>query len=88
MVLLSMIGDRTIPPDPRGLKATFFRPKPTLFMNASAAIADSLLRQACMRFPHVQAGGLTAQTLNILFQVCFGSSRLHAPVSRRDYAIS
>ena len=36
----------------------------------------------------VQAGGLAARPLNILFQVCFGPSRLHAPVSLRDSAIS
>jgi hypothetical protein len=35
-----------------------------------------------------EAGGLAALPLKILFQVCLGASRLHAPVSRRDYAIS
>ena len=57
-------------------------------MNVSTAMTDSLLRQACTRFHGVQAGGLAAQALNILFQVCLGPSRLHAPVSRRDSAIS
>jgi hypothetical protein len=31
---------------------------------------------------HLTAGGLAAQSVNILFQVCLPSSRLHAPVSR------
>jgi hypothetical protein len=57
-------------------------------MNDSAAIANSLLRQACMRFRGMQASGLAAQVLNILFQVCFGPSRLHALVSPHDCAIS
>jgi len=48
----------------------------------------SLLGQACTRFRGVQAGGLATRTLNILFQICFGPSRLHAPVSRRDSTIS
>jgi hypothetical protein len=33
-------------------------------------------------------GGLAAQPLNILFQVCFGPSRLYALVSLGDCAIS
>ncbi len=57
-------------------------------MSDSTVIADSLLRQPTHGFRGVQAGGLSAQALNILFQVCFRSSRLRAPVSRRDYAIS
>jgi hypothetical protein len=37
-------------------------PYPTLFMIAYAAIADSLLRPACMRLPlRLQANGLAAQ---------------------------
>ena len=39
-------------------------------------------------FRGVQAGGLGSQPLNILFQVCLGPSRLRAPVSPRDSAIS
>jgi len=34
------------------------------------------------------AGGLAAQSVNILFQVCFPPSRLHAPVSRGVSAVS
>ena len=34
------------------------------------------------------AGGLAAQSVNILFQVCFPSSRLHAPVSPGVSAVS
>ena len=41
-----------------------------------------------MQFHGMQASGLAAQALNILFQVCFGPSHLHALVSRRDCAIS
>src|SRR5438445_13116732 len=36
----------------------------------------------------VQAGGLAAQSVNILFQVCLSPSRLRAPVSLGDSAIS
>jgi len=36
----------------------------------------------------MQADGLATQSLNVLFQVRFGPSRLRAPVSRRDCAIS
>jgi hypothetical protein len=57
-------------------------------MNASAAIADSLLRLACMQVQGMQASGLAAQVLNILFQVCFEPSHLHALVSPRDCAIA
>jgi hypothetical protein len=57
-------------------------------MIVSAAITDSLLRHACTRLSCVQAGGLAAQSLNVLFQVRLGPSRLHAPVSLRDSAIS
>ena len=57
-------------------------------MNASAAIADSPLRQAWTQWPVVQAGGLAVRSVNILFQVCLPPSQLHAPVSRGDYAIS
>ena len=34
------------------------------------------------------AGGLAAQSVNILFQVCLSSSRLHAPVSLGVSAVS
>jgi hypothetical protein len=34
------------------------------------------------------AGGLAARSVNILFQVCLPSSRLHAPVSRGVSAVS
>ena len=34
------------------------------------------------------AGGLAAQSVNILFQVCFLPSRLRAPVSRGVSAVS
>ncbi len=34
------------------------------------------------------AGGLAAQALNILFQVCFGPARLHATVSPGVSAVS
>jgi len=57
-------------------------------MTASAAIADSPLRQAWTRRPGVQAGGLAARSVNVLFQVCLPSSRLRAPVSPGDCAIS
>jgi hypothetical protein len=57
-------------------------------MTASAAITDSLLRQACTQLIGVQAGGLAARPLDVLFQVRLGFSRLHAPVSRRDYVLS
>jgi len=57
-------------------------------MNASAAIADSPLRQAGMRLSGMPAGGLAPRGLNVLFQVRFGLSGLHAPVSPGDCAIS
>ena len=57
-------------------------------MNVSAAIADSPLRQAWTRWPSVQAGGLAVRSVNMLFQVCLPPSRLRAPVSRGDCAIS
>jgi hypothetical protein len=50
-------------------------------MNASAAIADSLLRRAF-------GGRLAPHNLDILFQVCLGFSGLRVPVSPRDCAIS
>ena len=63
-------------------------------MNGSAAIAHSLLRQAWPQFPGGQAGGLAAQSVNVLITRCIwksnGSpvrlppSRLRAPVSQRD----
>jgi len=36
----------------------------------------------------MQAGGLAAQSVNVLLGVCLPPSRLHAPVSRCDCAIS
>jgi len=39
-------------------------------MDASAGIADSLLRQACMRLLGMQAGGLATQSVNALFTRC------------------
>jgi hypothetical protein len=57
-------------------------------MSASAAIAHPPLRQAWPQLSHGQAGGLAPQDLNVLFQVRFGLSGLHAPVSRGDSAIS
>jgi hypothetical protein len=57
-------------------------------MSTSAAIADSLLRQASMRLWGMLAGGLAARSVNVLFQVRFPPSRLHAPVSQRASTIS
>ncbi|MGH7255700.1 MAG: hypothetical protein ACREI3_07975 [Nitrospirales bacterium] len=37
-------------------------------MNSSTTIADSLLRQAWPRFLYGQAGGLAAQSLDVLFK--------------------
>jgi hypothetical protein len=51
-------------------------------MNAFAAIADSPLRQ------NLTAGMLAAQSLDLLFQVRLGPSRLCLPVSPGDCAIS
>jgi len=39
-------------------------------MNASAAIADSLLRQACVRSFSTQAGGLAPWSFNVLTTRC------------------
>jgi len=57
-------------------------------MNASTAIADSPLRQASTRLSGMLAGGLATRGLDVLFQVRLGPSRLHAPVSLGDFAIS
>jgi hypothetical protein len=57
-------------------------------MNASTAIADSLLRQAGMRLSGMPAGGLAPRGVNVLFQVRLRPSGLRAPVSQRDCAIS
>jgi hypothetical protein len=57
-------------------------------MNASAAIADSPLRQASMRSCGMPAGGLASPDLDVLFQVRLGLSGLHAPVSLGECAIS
>jgi len=59
-----------------------------LFMNASAAIADSPLRQASTRACCVLAGDLAPRGLNVLFQVRLGLSGLRAPVSLGDCTIS
>ena len=63
--------------------------QPALFMNASAAITIRCCDNACMRFFGMQAGGLAAQTLNILFQVCFGAfaiPRARLATRLRDFA--
>jgi hypothetical protein len=57
-------------------------------MNASAAIADSPLRHIGMRIDGMPAGGLAARSFDVLLQVRLTPSRLHAPVSLGDYAIS
>jgi hypothetical protein len=57
-------------------------------MNASAAIADSRLRQAGMRLSGMPAGGLAPRSVNVLFQVRLRLSGLRARVSQRDCAIS
>ena len=67
----------------------FARSWPTLFMTVSTAIADSPLRQACTLEIRVQAGGLAAQSVNILFSSMPPS--LAAPRARlawrlRDFA--
>jgi hypothetical protein len=36
----------------------------------------------------VQAGGLAVRSINILFYVCFPSSRFRAPISHGDFSIS
>jgi len=53
-------------------------------MNASAAIADSLLRQAWSPALGAQAGGLAPQSVNVLQGVRFPPSGLRAPVSPCD----
>jgi hypothetical protein len=57
-------------------------------MNASAAIADSPLRQTSMRVRGMLAGGLAPRSLNVLLQGRLVLSGLHAPVSLGDCAIS
>jgi len=57
-------------------------------MNASTPTADTPLRQAWSRFVCGQAGRLALHDLNILFQVCFGPSGFHAPVSPGILAVS
>jgi len=57
-------------------------------MNASAVIADSLLRQAWPPRTGRQAGGLATQSVNVLQGVRLPPSRLRTPVSQRDCAIS
>jgi hypothetical protein len=39
-------------------------------------------------FAACAGGGLAAQTLDVLFQVRLGASRLRAPVSQRDCTVS
>jgi hypothetical protein len=56
-------------------------PWPAFFMNASAAIADSLLRRAFGWQAHRSPPRRTVQ-------VRLGASRLRMPVSQRDCAIS
>ena len=70
--------------------------------DASAAIADSLLRRIIdgkkpLRRDVIERGGtsklglagrLAPRNLNILFQVCLGSLELRVPVSQCDCAIS
>jgi hypothetical protein len=73
---------------PRIWRASWRRTKPALFMKASTATADTPLRQAWPLVLRGQAGGLATRPLNILFQVCLGPSRLHAPVSRGVSAVS
>ena len=62
--------------------------KPALFMNASAAITHSLLRQAWLRVSGSQAGGLATRSVNVLFQGRLPPLRFRAPVSRPDCVIS
>jgi hypothetical protein len=57
-------------------------------MNASAAIADSPLRQAGMRLCCMPAGRLAPRGSNVLLQVRLGRLGLRVPVSRGDCAIS
>lgn len=57
-------------------------------MSRSAAIVDSPLRQAAMRFNGMPAGELTPRDLNVLFQVRLGPSGLRAPVSHGDFVVS
>ncbi len=45
--------------------------QPALSMDVSSAIADFATATGLHRSRGVQAGGLAAQPLNILFQVCF-----------------
>ncbi|MGH7258840.1 MAG: hypothetical protein ACREIM_10715, partial [Nitrospiraceae bacterium] len=59
------------------------------FMNASAAIVDSLVRQACVQSSSTQASGLAAQSLDVLFQVRLSLSRLpraRLPTRLHDFA--
>jgi hypothetical protein len=57
-------------------------------MSRSAAIVDSPLRQAGIRFNGMPVGELTPRDLNVLFQVRLGPSGLRSPVSPGDFAIS
>jgi len=57
-------------------------------MNTSAPIADSLLRRACTRSRGAQAGGLTAQSLNVLSSTPQSFAVPHARLASRlrDFA--
>jgi hypothetical protein len=57
-------------------------------MIASAAIADSPLRQASMRLGGMLPGGLALRDLDVLFQVRLGLPALLAPVSPGHSTIS
>lgn len=50
-------------------------------MSASTATTDTPLRQVGMQLGGMPTGGLALRGLNVLFQVRFGLSGLHAPVS-------
>jgi hypothetical protein len=53
-----------------------------------ARIIQRALDLASAVATHLDAGGLAAQSVNILFQVCLPSSRLRAPVSLGVSAVS
>jgi len=57
-------------------------------MNASAATADTPLRQAGMLLSRMPAGRLALCHLDILCQVCLGVAGLRVPVSRGVWAVS
>ena len=57
-------------------------------MSVSTATADTPLRQAWPWLFRGQSGRLASRDLNLLFEVCFGLSRLRVPVSRSVLAVS